>query len=184
MSEAERWIETFASEVGVQPPKLRVKPKMKGCMYNALTHSIVVGDTVLAGSDDDVQVTLAHEVGHVTQRRAIIMDVVPFLVASIFIAAAFCFCSYLALGYFAGHNQVVVAAALASMLALFAIGLRWFERWFEPRYISRELHADAVSAKLCGAAKALALMRSFSTGSAVSAEIRARLEHLEALSRA
>lgn len=177
--EAERWIATFASEVGVRPPKLCVKPKLKGCMYNALTHRIVAGNQVFAGSDDEVRVTLAHEVGHATQRMEIILDVTPIVLAAVCL-----FSSCLAFAYFDVRNKVVIVAALFSMLALLAIGDRWFKRWFEPRYISREVHADAVSAKLCGVEKALALLRTFVTGNVVGPEIRARLEHLEALSRA
>lgn len=140
-----------------------------------MTHRIVAGDSLLTSSDDEARVTLAHEVGHATQRWGILMDVAPLVVFA-------CIgCGFSVLAYFEGRNKIVMIMTLIAWIAMLAVGERWFSRWFEPRYISRELHTDAISAKLCGSEKALALLRTFSTTGAVSPEIRARLEHLEAL---
>ena len=161
----------YAHIVGVKPPTLRVRPKMAGCSYNALTHRITLGDALLACDQWQIEVTLAHEVGHALQRRQILKEVVPVL-----LVLPFSFVVVLVVALILAPEPLVLCGLSATYLVAVVGAMRRFERWFEPRYVEREIEADTVAVALCGAASTINMLQSGPPGR--SAEIVARLHAL------
>ena len=178
-SEAERLIAKYSKALNVKPPKLRVKRKMQGCMYNAITHRIVAGGDVLGASESALAVTFAHEVGHASQRREILFELVtPLTGIAVWVITS------AVLWAIEDPHPIIQTLTFFGVLPLFLYGLSRWRNGFEVRYVERELRADAISASQCGAPAALSLLRSFDHGESTSSEIRTRLEQLEALCEA
>lgn len=175
-SEAERLITKYSQALDVKQPKLSIKRKMQGCMYNAITHRIVAGEDLLAAPDAALTVTLAHEVGHASQRREILFELVtPLTGIAVWVITS------AVLWAIEDPHPILQMLTFFGVLPLFLYGLSRWRNGFEVRYVERELRADAISASQCGASAALSLLRTFDRGEGTSSEIRSRLEQLEAL---
>ncbi len=142
-----------------------------GFFANPGRPSITLGDALLACDQWQIEVTLAHEVGHALQRRQILKEVVPVL-----LVLPFSFVVVLVVALILAPEPLVLCGLSATYLVAVVGAMRRFERWFEPRYVEREIEADTVAVALCGAASTINMLQSGPPGR--SAEIVARLHAL------
>jgi Zn-dependent protease with chaperone function len=142
----------YAAMLHVSVPSVRiVNTSAAGPCYEALANRIEIDTRTLDLPEPLLRLVLAHEVGHATQRRRLLLDL---LSTCLFTTALLSLPCYL----FATSSTADIWRISAPGLG-FIIAWLMLRRALRPRATKRaaalELDADAKAAQLCGAACAL-----------------------------
>ena len=173
---ARRLVASYAATVHIRSPSVLITHSWDGPCYEALPHRIEIDEGTLALPDAPMCAVIAHEVGHATQRRALLLDLA---LTGLGLAALIAMpCLIFAMS---GGDDLwrVSVPGMALLLTLVA-----FMRATRPRVAQRilalELDADAKAARLCGAASTICALELRSNGQCLDAT---RLEALRAILR-
>ncbi|WP_321796903.1 hypothetical protein [Caballeronia sp. J97] len=154
-----------AALLHVAPPHVRFVTTSAGPCYEALFNRIEVDGATLALPEPLLRIVVAHEVGHATQRKAMLLDFA---------------CTVLSVMAMLSIPCIVFATApddelwrvsipgAGFVLAFFACRKFWRTHGAK-RAAAFELDADAKAASLCGPASALAALEAMATRGHVDA---------------
>ncbi|SAK49649.1 hypothetical protein AWB77_01154 [Caballeronia fortuita] len=148
-----------AALLHVTPPHVRFVTTSAGPCYEALFNRIELDRATLALPEPLLRIVVAHEVGHATQRRTMLLDfafTVMFLMALLSIP-----CIVFAL---APDEELwrVSVPGIGFVLAFFAC-MKKRRAHAASRAAMFELDADAKAASICGAASALAALEAMAS---------------------
>jgi len=164
-----------AAALHLAPPRVRFVAASAGPCYEALFNRIEIDRATLALPEPLLCIVVAHEVGHATQRRAMLID---FAWTSLCVAMLFA----IPCVFFASSSDEdlwrVSVPGLGFVLAYIAC---WKIRRAHgaSRSAALELDADAKAASICGPASALAALEAMAARGHIDA---ARIEAMRALS--
>jgi Zn-dependent protease with chaperone function len=140
-------VRRFADTLHVRTPELQFVKSVSGPCYEALSNRIDIDERTLNLPEPLLCIVLAHEVGHATQRRKMLLDFVLTVIAvTAWIVVP---CVMLAAS---AEREIwrISAPGLVFVLAYIA-----YRRRVSYRTMKLELDADAKAAQLCGASHAL-----------------------------
>ncbi len=165
-----------AAALHVTPPHVRFVTGCAGPCYEALFNCIEVDRATLALPEPLLRIVVAHEVGHATQRRTMLLDFAWTALSVMALLSIPCI-------VFATSSDEdfwrVSVPGFGFVMAFFACGKIWRARSAK-RSAAFELDADAKAASLCGAASALAALEVMAARGHIDAArldaMRARLE--------
>ncbi|WP_250515969.1 M48 family metalloprotease [Caballeronia sp. INDeC2] len=162
-----------AAALHVTPPHVRFVKRGAGPCYEALFNRIEVDRDTLALPEPSLEIVVAHEVGHATQRRTMLLDFAWTVLSVTALLSIPCI-------VFATLPDEefwrVSVPGLGFVAAYFACGRLWRIRGAK-RSDAFELDADAKAASLCGAASALAALEAMATRGHID---KARLDAMRA----
>lgn len=162
-----------AAALHVAPPRVRFVTSSCGPCYETLLNRIEIDRDTLALPEPLLRIVVAHEVGHATQRRSMLLDFARTLASTMTLLAIPC----ITFATFPGEDLWRVSVpGLAFVLAFIACLKIWRARG-EKRSAAFELDADAKAASIYGPASALAALEAMATRGHISA---ARLDAMRA----
>ena len=162
-----------AAALHVAPPRVRFVKASGGPCYEALFNRIEIDRATLALPEPLLRIVVAHEVGHATQRKSMLLD---FAWTALAVAALLAIpCIAFATSRGADLWRVSVPG-LIFVLAFFACGKLWRAHGAK-RSAAFELDADAKAASICGPASALAALEAMAMRGHIDA---ARLDAMRA----
>ncbi|SAK83488.1 hypothetical protein AWB80_05497 [Caballeronia pedi] len=164
-----------AAALHVAPPHVRFVATSAGACYEALFNRIEIDRATLALPEPLLCIVVAHEVGHATQRRTMLID---FAWTSLCVAMLFAIPCVFFASSFDEDLWRVSAPGLGFVLAYLACWKIWRAHGAS-RSAALELDADAKAASICGAASALAALEAMATRGHIDT---ARIEAMRALS--
>jgi Zn-dependent protease with chaperone function len=167
----------YAASVHIRPPSVLFTGNCGGPCYEALPHRIDIDEGTLALPDALMRAVIAHEVGHATQRKALLLDLgLTALALGVLIAIAIACLLFAAPG---SDELWRVSVPGAGLLLTLAALMRAARPRVTRRILELELDADAKAARLCGAASTIRALEQRSNHTRFDT---ARLEALRALS--
>jgi hypothetical protein len=162
-----------AAVLHVAPPRVRFVTTSGGPCYEALFNRIEIDPNTLALPEPLLRIVVAHEVGHATQRRTMLLD---------FARTAFVMAALLSIPCLLFANAPdeelwrVSVPGMGFVAAFFACGKIW-RAYGAKRSAALELDADAKAASICGAAAALQALEAMASRGYIDA---ARLDAMRA----
>jgi hypothetical protein len=140
-------VQRYAQTLHVRVPEVRFTHAASGPCYEALCNRIEIDERTLGLPESLLCIVLAHEVGHATQRKKMLLDLawtgiglaVLIVVPCVVLAAS-------------AEREIwrISLPGLAFVIGFIACRMR-----LDRRTIALELDADAKAAQLCGASLAL-----------------------------
>jgi hypothetical protein len=169
----------YAAILGIAPPIVRLAASYSGPCYDPLFNRIEVDAPTLALPEPLLCLVLAHEVGHATQRTALLFDLTKTVFGVTALIAGPC------IMFAAWPGEDLWRISIPG--ALFAILMALLFPTWRARTVQRakalELDADAKAATLCGARIALEAMEIMAKRGRVDATrlnvMRERCAHAE-----
>ncbi|SAK48669.1 hypothetical protein AWB76_01233 [Caballeronia temeraria] len=162
-----------AAQLHVAPPRVRFVTTSSGPCYEALFNCIELDRATLALPEPLLQIVVAHEVGHATQRKRMLLDFAWTMLSVMALLSLPCI-------VFATSSDEdvwrVSVPGFGFVLAFFACA-RLRRARDAKRAAAFELDADAKAALLCGPASALAALEAMATRGHIDA---ARLDAMRA----
>ncbi|SAK44636.1 hypothetical protein AWB78_00531 [Caballeronia calidae] len=143
-----------AAMLHVAPPRVRFVNTSGGPCYDALFNRIEIDRATLALPEALLHIVVAHEVGHATQRKAMLLD---------FARTGLCIAALLAIPCFMFATSPdedlwrVSVPGFGFVLAFIACSKIW-RAYGVKRAAAFELDADAKAASICGPESALAAL--------------------------
>jgi hypothetical protein len=162
-----------AAALHVTPPHVRFVTGCAGPCYEALFNRIDVDRATLTLPEPLLQIIVAHEVGHATQRKTMLLDFAWTVLSVTALLSIPCIVFAIS-----SDEDVwrVSLPGLAFVAAYFACAKIWRARGAK-RSAAFELDADAKAASLCGTASVLAALEAMATRGHIDA---ARLDAMRA----
>ncbi|MDR5740435.1 MULTISPECIES: M48 family metalloprotease [unclassified Caballeronia] len=169
-----RLVARYAAMLGIEPPAVRFVASGSGPCYEALFHRIELDRRTLALPEPQLCFVVAHEVGHATQRPALLLDFARTVLVVTALVAVPCI-------MFAAWSQADLwRISIPGALCALAVALMrpiWHARTLS-RAIALELDADAKAARVCGARSALQALEAMARSGHIDAlRLRAMHEH-------
>jgi Zn-dependent protease with chaperone function len=165
-------VQRFAATLHVRAPRVRFVRASAGPCYEALSNRIEIDEQTLSLPEPLLRIVLAHEVGHATQRRKMLLD---FAWTGVGLSALIAVPCIVYAGSLEREIWRVSAPGLAFVLAFIAYRTR-----ARRRTAALELDADAKAAQLCGAAPTLEALEAMALRVHIEA---ARLDAMRSLVR-
>ncbi|KXV06270.1 hypothetical protein CR51_12030 [Caballeronia megalochromosomata] len=166
-------VDADAAALHVTPPRVRFVTASTGPCYEALFNRIELDRATLALPEPLLRIVVAHEVGHATQRKTMLLDFAWTVLSVTALLSIPCI-------VFATSSDEelwrVSVPGLGFVVAFFACGKFWRARGAK-RAAAFELDADAKAASLCGPASALAALEAMAARGHIDA---ARLDAMRA----
>jgi len=168
---ASQLVSGYAAALGIAAPDVRVVEGNVAPCYQALFNRIEIDRRTLALPEPLLCLVVAHEVGHATQRAALLTDFAwtLFGVAALLAAPCIMFAALPA------DDLWRVSIPGACFVLVLASSYKAWRAHTARRAMALELDADAKAAQLCGALPALHALEAMATRGPVHA---ARLEAL------
>lgn len=157
----------------VRPPRVRFVRTPGGACYEALFNRIEIDRGTLALPEALLRSVVAHEVGHATQRRTMLLD---FALTSLVVTALLSIPCFMFAASSDAELWRVSVPGLGFVLAFFACWKIWRVHGAR-RSAAFELDADAKAASICGPASALAALEAMAMRGHIDA---ARLDAMRA----
>ncbi|WP_244817332.1 M48 family metallopeptidase [Caballeronia sp. Lep1P3] len=148
---ASHLVARHAAALGIAPPAVRLVTASRSPCYEALFNRIELNERTLALPEPLLSLVLAHEVGHATQRLALLADLVLTMLAVALLIAVPC----VAFVFLPDDDLWRVSIPGAGFAMLAAVSWTAWRPHAAKRAIAMEIDADAKAAQVCGAQPAL-----------------------------
>lgn len=154
MQQLHSLVSRYAVALNIKAPQIRINNDPNGPCYQPIQHRLNMDRETLKRSDGAVAAIVAHEMGHARQRSSLLKEFA--LTLSTLLLAVVVLPGLVAVLGCSGYWRP--PAFLVSMLAGRALYMRFWSDRIDYFAFEREIEADEVSARFCGAAATLAAL--------------------------
>jgi hypothetical protein len=162
-----------AAALRVTPPRVRFVTSSCGPCYETLLNRIEIDRETLTLPEPLLRIVVAHEVGHATQRRAMLLDFARTIGSTMTLLAIPC----ITFATLPGEDLWRVSVPGIAYVLAFIVCAKIGRAQGEKRSAAFELDADVKAASIYGSASALAALEAMATRRHISA---ARLDAMRA----
>ncbi|MFM0136300.1 hypothetical protein [Caballeronia grimmiae] len=165
----------FAAALHIREPSVRFVKISASPNYDPLRNRIELGYAILTLPSLIVRVTIAHEVGHATQRKALLLDLAADGLCKMLIIAV----PWIVYGWTARDKPWDIVISATAFVLAYGTYICTARAARTKQAIALEVKADEIAAILCGSHSTLRALETLSTFSLIRPErleaFRARL---------